>query len=219
MRRIVILWLTILSISHAPLRGQTCLGLAPFSTGPVQISGEGSLTLESNAIGAGVGYGLGRFFAGANAATRSSDTFRGSSVELGAGMGYEIPAGRLHVCPAGSVGVGLGPNKPFGAGEDRSSRSAQLGLAVGTSIGAGPRWQLVPSLALSYAYRMDAARDNAGTTLFQISDHYALLQGGFGLVLRNLSIRPHVDLPLSFQSGDPTVGLTVSYNFGHRDRL
>ena len=83
-------------------------------------------------------------------------------------------------------------------------------------MGTNTRWQFVPSLALSYAYRKDQARDNAGTTLFEISDHYPLAQLGFGLVLRNLTIRPQVELPLSFDTGDPTVGLTVGYNFGRR---
>jgi hypothetical protein len=217
MRRIFVLSLAVLTIAHATAAAQTCRGLASYSTGPFQVTGEASLTPESNAIGAGVGYGLARgFFADASIGTRSSDTFRGSSLELGAGAGYDIELGRFHLCPAGSFGLGLGPTKPFGAGEDRSSRSALLGLSVGTTVVASTRWQLVPSLALSYAYRKDDARDNAGTTLFQISDHYALAQVGLGLLVRNLTIRPHVDLPLSLQSGDPSVGLTVGYNFGRR---
>jgi hypothetical protein len=217
MGRILLLLLTLISIAPASAVAQICRGLASFSTGPVQVTGEGSLTPESNAIGVGLGYGLARgFFGNASIDTRSSDTFRGSSLELAAGGGYDIELGKFHVCPAGSLGVGLGPTKPFGAGEDRSSRSALLGVSVGAIVGANTRWQLVPSLALSYAYRKDQARDNAGTTLFEISDHYPLAQLGFGLVLRNLTIRPQVELPLSFDTGDPTVGLTVGYNFGRR---
>lgn len=215
MRRTLVLSVAVLSIAHASASAQICRGLASFSTGPVQVSGEGSLTPESNAIGASLAYGLTHgLFGDASIGTRSSDTFRGSSLELGAGAGYDIEVGKLHVCPAGSFGLGMGPTKPLGAGEDRSSRSARLGVSVGTIVGTSVRWQLVPTLALSYAYRKDQARDNAGTTLFEISDHYALAQVGLGLVLRNLTIRPHVDLPLSFASGDPTVGLTLGYNFG-----
>ena len=217
MRRTFLLSVAVLSIAHASATAQICRGLAAFSTGPVQITGEGSLTPESNAIGASLGYGLTRgLFGDASIGTRSSDTFRGSSLELGAGAGYDIEVGKFHLCPTGSVGMGMGPNKPFGSGEDRSSRSALLGVSVGTIVEASTRWQLIPTLAFSYAYRKDQAIDNAGTTLFEISDHYALAQVGFGLVLRNLTIRPHVELPLSFDTGDPTVGLTVGYNFGRR---
>jgi hypothetical protein len=217
MRRIVVLTIAIVSMAHASASAQICRGLASFSTGPVQVTGEGSLTPESNAIGAGLGYGLTRGpFADVSVGTRSSDTFRGSSLEIGAGAGYQIEVGRFHVCPAGSFGIGMGPTKPFGAGEDRSSRSALLGVSVGTIVAETARWLLVPTLALSYAYRRDDARDNAGTTLFEISDRYALAQFGFGVVLRNLTIRPHLDLPLSFDTGEPVVGLTVGYNFGRR---
>ena len=217
MRRTLVLSFAVLSIAHASATAQICRGMASYSAGPVQVAGEGSLTPESNAIGAALGYGFARGLYGeASVGTRSSDTFRGSSLELGVGVGYDIEVGKFHLCPTGSFGVGMGPTRPFGAGEDRSSRSALLGLSVGTVVRATMRWQLVPTLALSYAYRKDQAQDNAGTTLFEISDHYALAQVGFGLILRNLTIRPHVELPLSFDSGDPTVGLTVGYNFGRR---
>jgi hypothetical protein len=215
MRRAFVLSLCILSIAHATLAAQSCRGLAPFSAGPYRVTGEGSLTPESNAVGAGIGLELPQgVFADADIATRSSDSFNGSSLELAIGAGYEIQLGQFQLCPVGSVGLGLGPSTPFGNGEDRSSRTAQLGIALGTSLGAMNRWQWVPSLALSFAYHQDAAHNFAGTTLFAISDYYAVAQFGLGFVMRELSIRPHLDLPLSLQSGDPTLGLTVGYNFG-----
>lgn len=217
MRVTVVLSLIMLSIAQGAISAQTCRGLASFSAGPVQVSGEGSMTLESNAVGAGVAYGLTKgFFADGSIASRSIDTFSGSSLELGAGAGYETAFGKFHVCPQASAVLGLGPNKPFGAGEDRSSRSALLGVAAGTLAGTVREWQIIPTFALSYAYRKDQAQDGAGTMLFQISDHYALAQLGVGLVLRNLSIRPQLDLPLSFVNSDPSVGITLSYNFGRR---
>jgi hypothetical protein len=219
MRRALVLSLCILSIAHASLAAQSCRGLAPFSTGPYRVTGEGSLTLESNAVGAGMGVGLPQgIFGDAAIATRSSESFNGSSVELAVSAGYEIEVGRFQLCPVGSAGLGMGPSKSFGNGEDRSSRTAQLGVSLGTSLGTTNRWQWVPSLALSFTYRQDAAHNFAGTTLFAISDYYAMTQLGLGFVMRNLTIRPHLDLPLSLQSGDPTLGLTVGYNFGRRSR-
>jgi hypothetical protein len=217
MRGTVVLSLVMLFLAQGTLSAQTCRGLASFSTGPVQVSGQGSMTFESNAVGAGVAYGLTEgFFANGSIASRSIDTFSGSSLELGAGAGYEIAVGKFHVCPQASTVLGFGPNKPFGAGEDRSSRSAQIGVAGGILAGTIRQWQILPTFGLSYAYRKDQAQDDAGTMLFQISDHYALAQLGVGLVLRNLSIRPQLDLPLSFLNSNPSVGITVSYNFGRR---
>jgi hypothetical protein len=218
MRRTLITALLVISLVHVAA-AQTCRGLAPYAAGPVQVTGEGSLTPESNAVAAGVGYSLPRgFFADASVGTRSSDTFNGSTLELAAGAGFRIQLGRYQLCPIAAAGLGTGPSKPFGKGEDRSSRTAQLGLSAGVSAGSIGRWAFVPTLALSYAYRQDAAHDFAGTTLFQISDHYALAEAGMGFVSHNWSVRPLVELPLSFQSGDPSVRLTVGYNFGRRER-
>lgn len=219
MRRALVVSFCILSIAHATLAAQSCRGLAPFATGPYRIMGEGSLTPESNAVGAGVGLGLPQgIFGDANIASRSSDSFNGTSLELAVAAGYEIQVGQFQLCPIASAGLGMGPSKPFGNGEDRSSRTAQLGLALGTSLGAANRWQWVPSLALSFAYHQDAAHNFAGSTLFAISDYYAVAQVGLGFVMRNLSVRPHLDLPLSLQSGDPSLGLTVGFNFGRTPR-
>jgi hypothetical protein len=67
---------------------------------------------------------------------------------------------------------------------------------------------------LAYAYRMDQAENNAGTSLFRIADHYMQAQLGLGVIVRNFGIRPYADLPLSFAEGDPTVGVAVSVQFG-----
>jgi hypothetical protein len=67
---------------------------------------------------------------------------------------------------------------------------------------------------LSYAYRRDEAKNNFGSTLFEISDYYFATQLGLGVALRNFSIRPYADLPLSFSEGNPSVGVTVSLQFG-----
>jgi hypothetical protein len=218
MRRSLIAALAVISFAH-PTAAQTCRGLAPYDAGPLQVTGEGSLTPESNAVAAGVGYGLPRgFFGDASVGTRSSDTFNGSTLELSGAIGYAVQLGRYQLCPVAAAGMGTGPSKPFGNGEDRSSRAAQLGLWAGISAGSIGRWQVVPTLAVSYAYRQDAAHDYSGSTLFQISDRYALVQAGAGFVTHNWSVRPLIDLPLSFQSGDPTVRLTVGYNFGRRER-
>jgi hypothetical protein len=218
MRRPLIAALAVILLAH-PMAAQTCRGLAPYAAGPVQVTGEGSLTPQSNAVAAGLGYSLPRgLFADASVGTRSSDTFNGSTLELAAGVGYAIQLGRYQLCPIAAAGMGTGPSKPFGNGEGRSNRTAQLGLSAGISTGTIARWQVVPTLAFSYAYRQDAAHDFAGSTLFQISDHYALAQAGIGFVSHNWSVRPLVELPLSFQTGDPSVRLTVGYNFGRRER-
>jgi hypothetical protein len=183
------------------------------------VTGEGSLTAESSTLSAGLGYGLPQSIFGSVAVGKSSsEAFGGSSLDLEAGVGYQISLGKTgqsQLCPTASVGLGIGPRNTIGSGVDRSNRSALVGLAFGTSFVATPGIQIVPSVGLSYAYRKDRAQDNAGATLFEISDHYGLAQLGLGFILHsNLSIRPRMDIPLGFDVTDPTFGLSLSYNFG-----
>ena len=197
--------------------------MASFSTGPVQLIGEGSITPESDEIGAGLGFGLPAGpFGGIQIATRSNDTFGGSSLELSGGAGYQFdvgPANRFHLCPMAAVGLGIGPNHAFGSGVQRSSRTALLGITVGSTVLTRPNWVMIPSLGLSYAYRKDQADSQDGASLFAITDHYALAQLGLGFVVNtSFSIRPHLDVPIAPDQGGPTVGLTLGYNFGKRLR-
>jgi hypothetical protein len=200
-------------------QGQTCQGLSSFATSPVQLTGDASVTGESHAVGAGVAYGFPRGPFGQLAmADRTHENFGGSSVDVAATTGYTILMGqgsRVSLCPFVGAALELGPNNAFNSGVERSRKSAQLGLAVGTELSPARQWNVIPTFALSYAYQKDDARDNSGAVLFQISDYYALAQFGVGFVFKsNISLRPYVDLPLWFQGGEPTVGLTAGYSFG-----
>jgi hypothetical protein len=159
-------------------------------------------------------------FGGLAVASTADDNFGGSTLEIGATVGYQIPlwnAGAVQLCPVASFGVGLGPRNPVNAGVDRSRRTASLGVAIARSLVASPRLRIVPSVGLAYAYRKDQAKNNAGNSLFQIAEHYALAQVGVGLVLdSNISLRPGIDIPFNLESNEPSLGLTLSYSFGHQ---
>jgi hypothetical protein len=216
------LLLVLVTFLSVPARAQTCLGLTAYTGAtPIQVSGKGSLTSESTSFGAGVGYGFpGSVFGGLAAARTADDNFGGSTLELGATVGYQIPlwnAGAVQLCPVASFGVGLGPRNTAGTGVERSRRAASVGLAIARSFATGPRLRVVPSLGIAYAYQKDQAKNNAGTSLFQIADQYAVAQIGAGLLLdSNISVRPSVEIPFNLQTNEPSIGLTVSYSFGPR---
>jgi hypothetical protein len=89
-----------------------------------------------------------------------------------------------------------------------------VGVNVGAVLGNNPRMRVIPSAGLAYAYGQVKAENDAGTTLFEISDRYALAQLGVGIILnQNISLRPNVDIPLDLEGGEATFGLTVGYNF------
>jgi hypothetical protein len=221
-RRSLVVLLALVAILSVPAGAQTCLGLTGYTADtPVQVTGKGLLTSESTSFGAGLGYGLPTsVFGGLAVATTADNNFGGSTLEIGATLGYQIPlwnAGAVQLCPVASFGVGLGPKNTVNTGVDRSRRTASVGVAIARSLVAGPRLRIVPSVGVAYAYRKDQADNNAGTSLFQIAEHYALAQVGVGLVLdSNISVRPGIEIPFNLETNDPTLGLTVSYSFGHK---
>jgi hypothetical protein len=152
--------------------------------------------------------------------TTSDAAVGGSSIDLGASLGYQIPVGnsaRFHLCPVANFGLGLGPKNTFNSGVDRSSRAASIGIALATSLLAAPRVKIVPMLGLGYGYRQAKAENTAGVDLFEITESYAQLQLGVGLVLNsNISVRPGVDFSLGLEATDPTFGITVGYIFGRK---
>lgn len=223
MRRSLVVFLALMATLSAPAVAQTCLGLASYSEGPLQVTGSGWLANEASSVGAGFGYGLpASVFGGLAIGSTSNEAINGSSLELGANVGYQIPlgkSGQAHLCPVAAFGVGIGPKNTFNSGVDRSNQTASVGLALGTSFLASPRMKIIPTVGLAYAYRQDKAENSAGASLFEISDNYARVQLGVGVVLRsNISVRPTADIPLGLDGRDPTFGITVGYNFGSSHR-
>lgn len=220
MRRSLAVSLALLALLSAPVAAQTCLGLASYSDGPLQVNGNSWLASEASSFGAGVAYGRpSSVFGGLTIGTTSNEAVEGSSLDLGATLGYQIPLGkaaRFHLCPVASFGVGIGPTNTFNSGVDRSTTTVSAGMAVASSLVAGPRVKVVPTLGLAYGYRRTKAENTAGASLFEITENYARVQLGIGLVLNsNISIRPGMDIPLGLGDSDPIIGMTVGYNFGH----
>lgn len=219
MRRSLVVSLALLAILSAPAVAQTCLGLASYSDGPLQVSGSSWLTSEASSFGAGLGYGRpGSVFGGLAIGTTSNEAVDGSSLDIGASFGYQISVGktaRFHLCPVANLSFGIGPKNTFNSGVDRSNKMVSAGIALATSLLAGPRLMIIPTLGLAYAYRQARAENAAGASLFEITENYARVQLGVGLVLNsNISVRPGVDLPLGLEGTDPTFGITVGYTFG-----
>lgn len=213
--------LVLVSVIQRTALAQTCLGLASFSDAPIQVTGEGSVASGSNSVGAGLGYGLpAAVFGRATVESSWIEALEGSALNVGASLGYQVAigsSGRSQLCPLTSFGIGWGPRNNFGSGVDRSSRTASLGLAIGTIFAAGPEVKVIPSAGLFYGSRRDQAEDAAGTTLFKVSNGFAVAQLGVGIVLKsNLSIRPAMEITLESEGSDPRFGLTLGYNFAIR---
>jgi len=220
MRRTLVVSMALLAVVNAPAAAQACLGLASFSNGNMQVSGNGQFTEGANRYGAGFSYGLpASVFGGAQISTTSFDGAEASSLGIGANLGYQLSLGKaanVHVCPVASLELGMGPDVDSTAttpGSNASSRLANLGFSVGTTMAASPRMQIIPSVGLGLAYnqlRLEGATTNPSET-------YGQAQLGVGLVFnQTIAVRPSVSIPLGLEGSDPTFGLTVAYSFGSK---
>ena len=217
MRRSLVVSLALLAMISAPAVAQTCMGLASYSTGRMQASGNGSFTNGANTFGGSLGYGLpGSAFGNATLSTTSYDAANASSVGIGANVGYQLALGQaaqVQLCPVAGFEVGNGPDDNT-AGINASSRSATVGFSLGTSMGANPRMKITPAAGLGLVYGKVKLQDTAGLTT-ESSDTYGMAHLNLGFVFnQNIAVRPSVAIPLGLNNSDPTFGLTLGYNFG-----
>lgn len=218
MRRSLVVLFALLAIVRTPAAAQTCLGLASFSKGKMQVAAHGQFTQGANRFGGGFNYGLpAGIFGGAQLSTTSFDGTDASSLGVGADIGYQLAMGKsadIHVCPVASFELGLGPDDDA-LSIDRSSKQANVGFSIGKTMGATPRMQIVPAAGLGLAYTKVSEDD--GTTTLDASETYGLARLGVGLIFnQQIAVRPSVDIPLGLDNSDPTFGVIVAYSFGGR---
>jgi hypothetical protein len=219
MHRSLVVSLALLAIVRAPAAAQTCQGLASFSAGHMQTTGNAAFGNGMDSFGATFGYGQPAGpFGSIGLGTTSIDAFNGSSLDVGLAGGYQMTAGRtkkVHVCPVANLGLGMGPNDIGGSNQDISRTAGGMGVALGTSLPGGPRMQIVPTGGLGLAY-LKFKSDN-GTTSNSASDTYGLMNLGVGFVFNSqIAVRPLISIPLGLDGGETSFGLTVGYNFGNK---
>jgi hypothetical protein len=218
MRRTLFVSMALAAAVTAPAAAQTCLGLASFSSGKMQVSGNGQFTEGAKRFGAGFNYGLSKVFAGAQLSTTSYEVGDASSLGIGANVGYQLTLGRaanIHVCPVASLELGMGPDDDA-SNTNVSQRAATLGFSLGTTMAASPRMQIVPAAGLGLAYGQQSTEVD-GVSAPDVSETYGVARLGVGLIFnQTIAVRPSVDIPLGLEGSDPTFGLTVAYSFGSK---
>jgi hypothetical protein len=219
MRRTLLVSMALAAAVSAPAAAQTCLGLASFSSGKMQVSGNGQFTEGANRFGAGFNYGMpAGIFAGAQLSSTSYEVADASSLGIGANVGYQLTLGKtadIHVCPVASLELGMGPDDDA-SNTDVSQRNATIGFSLGKALAGSPRMQIIPAAGLSLAYGK-VSTDVDGVAAPDQSNTYGLARLGVGFVFnRTIAVRPSVDIPLGLDNSDPSFGLTVAYSFGSK---
>jgi hypothetical protein len=221
MRRSLVVSLALLAIVRSPAVAQTCQGLASFSAGQMQVSGNAQFGDLSNSFGAGVAYGMpSGLYAGANLSTTSFDGADASSLGIGANVGYQMSVGKaskISLCPVARLALGMGPDEEA-FDLNSSSTDLHFGLALGTSMGTNPRMQILPTAGLGLQHTKFKIEDTGpGGSTEEFSETYPLARLGLGLIFnQQISVRPSVDIPISSDLNETSFGVTVGYNFGSR---
>ena len=220
MRRSLVVSLALLAIVRSQAAAQSCQGLASFSAGPMQVAANAQFPEGGKVWGGSFSYGMpSGVYAGADLSTTSIDNDGGSSLGVGAHAGYQMKLGRtgkLNLCPVARLALGMGPDDEA-ANLNSSSTDVHFGLALGTEMGANPRMRILPTAGLGLQYsKLKSEITGPGGSTFEGSETYGLARLGVGFVFnQQISVRPTIDIPVgSDLINDPTLGVTVGYNFG-----
>jgi hypothetical protein len=221
MRRSLVVSLALLAIVRSQAVAQTCQGMASFSAGQMQVSGNAQFGDLTNSFGGGISYGLpSGLYAGANLSTTSFDGLDQSSLGVGANVGYQMSVGKaskIALCPVARLAIGMGPDdEAFDI--NAGSTDLHFGLAVGTDMGTNPRMRILPTAGLGLQYSKFKVEDTGpGGSTVEASETYPLARLGLGLIFnQQISVRPSVDIPISSDLNETSFGVTVGYNFGSR---
>jgi len=217
MQRILTLSLVLALFLSAQAAAQTCVGMPSFASGQMQIAGGGQFVSGANSFGGTFGYGAPKGLYGkAGIGTTSYDAFNGSSLDLNAGGGYQIPlhtSRTAELCPVANLSLGSGPKDVLGSGVDLSSRTLAFGASVGAILGRNPQLRILPNASFQFANTRATADD--GTTSSSDSQSYGLLTLGTGFVFNSrFSLNPSISIPVGLTGGDTSFGLVGAMNFG-----
>jgi hypothetical protein len=200
----------LMGVARSAAVAQTCTGLASYSRGPIQVTGHGAVVtgMGIHQVGGSLGYGRPGGLFGDLDVSRTSNGLD-AYLNYGVDVGYQAKSGLVEVCPVAAFSIA---DLPDNLGTNNTARTATFGFAMGAPFGTS-RLQIVPTGALSFQYVGTTYGDSFGNSSTQ-SDAYAVASLGVGLVFNSISIRPDVGIPLGLTGADPTVGLTVGFNFG-----
>jgi hypothetical protein len=219
MRRTLLLSLAFpFSLLVTGAAAQACVGMPSFSNGQMQVAGGGTFADGLSSFGGTFGYGTPNGLYGkAGIGTTSYDALNGSSFDLSAGGGYQIPlhSSRMaQVCPVANLSIGSGPNNVFGSGDDLSNRTFAFGAAIGGLVGHSSQMQILPNASFQFANTRSTI-DN-GTTSASGSESYGLLTLGTGFVFSSrYSVNPSISVPVGLDGASTSFGLSAAMNFGH----
>jgi hypothetical protein len=212
--RLILLVLASIIVPAAQGRAQTCVGRSSFKYGTVGFGGTGTVTGGSRGFGAYGSYGRPTsWYAGATIGTTLIDGGGGTSLNLGASLGYQLPIGRssFEFCPYAIVGSSALRNVSTVTGTGITTRTNSYGFGgtFGWRYEDSDELDIVPALGVQWQSQSVSSPDFRSGPNSSGSASFSL---GF-VADRQWSIVPGVSS--SFSTGSTYVyTLSVGYSFG-----
>ena len=216
--QILVVSITMLT-AVASADAQTCMGLAPFASGRIQVGAGAEFGNDAQAFTGALSVGSrAGAFGGVSISRASYDDPDGNATLLAGQLGWQLPLGtegRVQLCPVGGVAYSFGPNDIESSGTDASAWLASFGLQLGISAGTDPNFQIVPTVGAALAYLKSSFE--GGFIEFDFDETFGLLNLGLGLIMNSrVSVLPVIEVPVGLEDSDPVFGIAVTVNFGPR---
>ena len=210
------IWFATLGVLVGTARAgaQLCTGAPSFSH-PVQASVGALFSSDAKSLIVGLAVGSRGVFGEGQLGTSYYDALNGSSFNVGAGVGYQLPLDgqeRAQLCPMVGVAFVRGPRDIYGSGNDYSERDVQLGLAAGVVAVRSKGSQLVPTASIAYAHASGSLRNSFGVATTHPAS-FGIVGLGVGVEFsRQTSLLPVVSIPFGVRGAHTSYGITVAVN-------
>lgn len=214
--------LSFLSITAASAASaQICAGTAPFSAGPLRVSGIYQFVNDTKMYAAGVALGAtdGGPFGGVYVGKATEKDVDETATTYGGHFGFSAPVGttkKAEVCPMLTLDrLTASLETGFGSADLTGTRLG-LGFGVGGIVSGSPTFDLIPFASAAYN-RTTSEVSLAGST-DKFNDDIGILTLGAGFVFnKRVTILPNVQIPFGTEDDeDPLWGITLAFNFGKK---
>jgi hypothetical protein len=213
-----------LAFAPAVASAQSCLGMASYANGSIQLGAGAQFDKDVTTYGAGIGIGAakGGFINGLIGMADYDNTDESTTI-FGVSGGWQLPVGTAatgaQFCPIASFQYASGPNNvtdPFGDEIDISGRDLAVGLAFGAPMTSGQALSVVPFGSVSY-HNFSMTIDG-GVLDGTEDDNYGQADLGVGFVANEwITVRPAVSIPFAEPDGldlNTVFSIQFAFNFG-----
>lgn len=197
------------AVAAPGVSAQACLGLPAFKDASVHLNVAAQFPDSARSYAAGIGAGVedGVFLNLGGAVV----TYQGldEQARLGfAEVGFQLPLGRVQICPIAGGYLGGGPDLPdFGLSV--TSRGGSAGVALGLRL-ALAAVSAIPTASVKYEYLAQKIEAEDASPATETS-HSGLLGLGLGLIYRErFTLQPLAQIPFATDDGAISFGVLAS---------